>query len=265
MYHHNIPLAQFITNLRMGSELTQDAVATQLGVSRQTYAHIEDGKRELTISEATTLAQFFGMSLEALLACRLPQTPTIVIQEKKTKKKQEDTNIRINVPQERVEMFKEVLLYILNRVGARPNIGETAIYKLLYFIDFDYYEKYEQQLIGATYIKNYHGPTPVMFKKIVDDMIADGDLEQVKSTYFDYPQKKYLPHRAPRLEMLTARDIKHIDETIDRLAHKNASELSEYSHNDIPWKSHEMGEEIEYESVFYRDDAYSVKTYADEL
>ena len=46
----------------------------------------------------------------------------------------------------------------------------TVLYKLLYFIDFDYYEKFEDQLVGATYIKNHFGPTPVEFKKIVDSL-----------------------------------------------------------------------------------------------
>ncbi len=45
--------------------------------------------------------------------------------------------------------FKEVLLYILGKVGSLPNVGETVIYKLLYFIDFDYFEMYEEQLIGS--------------------------------------------------------------------------------------------------------------------
>ncbi len=48
------------------------------------------------------------------------------------------------------------LLYVLNKVGCKYNVGETVLYKLLYFIDFDFYEKYEEQLIGATYVKNHH-------------------------------------------------------------------------------------------------------------
>jgi len=66
--------------------------------------------------------------------------------------------MRIIISQANVKKFKEVFLYILEKVGARPNIGETALYKLLYFIDFDYYEKFEEQLIGAKYIKNHFGP-----------------------------------------------------------------------------------------------------------
>jgi hypothetical protein len=81
------------------------------------------------------------------------------------KEKQQFPRIRINIPQKNIGKFKEVLLYILNKIGSKPNIGETVIYKLLYFIDLNYYEKYEEQLIGATYIKNHHGPTLKEFKK----------------------------------------------------------------------------------------------------
>ena len=65
----------------------------------------------------------------------------------------------------------------LGKVGAKPNVGETVLYKLLYFIDFNYYEKYEEQLIGATYIKNHHGPTPIEFQAIVNEMIEKKEIE----------------------------------------------------------------------------------------
>ena len=85
-------------------------------------------------------------------------------------------------------------------MGEKKKIGETAIYKLLYFIDFDFYEKYEEQIIGAHYIKNHYGPTPVEFKKIVDEMEEKKEIERVKSRHFQYEQKKYLPLREPRLD-----------------------------------------------------------------
>ena len=80
--------------------------------------------------------------------------------------------------------FKEVLLYVLNKVGSKPNIGETVLYKLLYFIDFDFYEKYEERLIGASYIKNHYGPTPAEFKEIIDD-IGGGVLDVIKEPIYE--------------------------------------------------------------------------------
>jgi len=183
------------------------------------------------------------------------------------KSKQEKTakpKMRISVPQKNLQKFKEILLYILNKVGAKENIGETVIYKLLYFIDFDFYEKYEEQMIGATYIKNKYGPTPVEFVKIVEKMIEGKEIEKVKSEYFNFPQTKYLPHRKPDLTKLKANEIEVIDDVLNRLSEMNASQISAYSHNDVPWVTTTDGEAIEYESVFYRTLPYSVRAYAEE-
>jgi uncharacterized phage-associated protein len=217
----------------------------------------------LTISEAQKLASVFNMSLEDLLSANQKEIEIDFGQEED--KKTARPEMRIIMPRANVKKFKEVLLYLLEKVGARPNIGETAIYKLLYFIDFDYYEKYEEQLIGATYIKNHFGPTPVEFKKISDQMVAKGEIEKIKSSYFQHDQKKYLPRRTADLKVLSAQEIQHIDEVLARLAWKNAAELSDYSHADTPWRVHKMGEEISYETVFYRDAGHSVRNYEDEL
>jgi len=257
-------LIKTIKKLRLQNSFSQEFMAEKLGISRPTYMQIEKGERELTISEAQKLASIFGMSLKDLLNGNKRETEIIFEKEKRVKKTLKP-EIRINVPQQNLKKFKEVLLYVLEHVGARPNIGETAIYKLLYFIDFDYYEKFEEQLIGAKYIKNHFGPTPVEFKDIVADMQAKNEIEKIKSRYFQYEQKKYLPRRLPDLNILSAREIQHIDDVLSRLAGKSAKELSEYSHSDIPWKVHQNGEVIDYETVFYRNDKYSVREYDDEL
>ena len=189
----------------------------------------------------------------------------VVLEKEKECKTSKTAGIRIIVPRANIKKFKEVLLYVLGRVGAKPNIGETALYKLLYFIDFDFYEKFEEQLTGARYIKNHYGPTPVEFQKIIEEMKEKGEIERVKSRYFQYDQKKYLPRRESDLSKLSAREVKHIDEVLARLSNKNANELTEYSHSDVPWRVHKDGEIINYESVFYRDQDHSVRSYEDEL
>ncbi len=249
--------------LREQNRFSQEQLADELSISRPTYMQIEKGERELTISEAKKLASIFSLSLESFLDNNT-SAPQEVILESGTKNEKE-RDIRIIMPRANVKKFREVLLYVLSKVGAKPNIGETALYKLLYFIDFDFYEKFETQLTGARYIKNHYGPTPVEFKKIVENMEEKKEIERVKSSYFQYDQKKYLPRREPDLRDLSAREIKHIDEVLARLSDKNANELSDYSHNDVPWRVHKSGEIISYESVFYRDQEHSVRNYDDEL
>jgi len=255
-------LSEFIQQLRHKHGFTQELLASELKVSRPTYVQIERGERDLTITEAQTLAGIFSLSLEDFLACRDAAIAVEVEKEPAVKKLKKHEAVRISVPQKNLEKFKEVLLYILSKVGGKPNVGETVIYKLLYFIDFDYYEKFEDQLIGATYIKNHFGPTPVEFETVIKEMIKRGEIVRVDSKYFDYPQRKYLSVREPDLTKLKdARELRHIDEVIARLSDKNAVELSEYSHEDTPWIIAKENEPLDYEAVFYRTPKTSVRNY----
>ncbi len=256
-------LAKFIQEQRKKCNLTQEFLASALKISRPTYMQIEQGERDLTITEAKKLAEVFEISLDDLISAGDTASAPKVVLPKEKRAPHHDAEIRVT--KKNLEKFKQVLLYVLEKVGAKPNIGETVLYKLLYFIDFDYYEKFEENLMGATYIKNHHGPTPVEFKEIVAEMKKNGDIEEVKSSYFTYTQKKYLPRKRPDLSVMTGREIEHIDEVLARLSDKSAKELSDYSHGDIPWLSRKFGERMSYESVFYRDDKYSVRSYDDEL
>jgi transcriptional regulator with XRE-family HTH domain len=253
----------YIKMLREKNRLTQEYLADEIGVSRPTYLLIEQGGRDLTVKEAQKLAEIFGLTLDDFLAGKNPRITIKVTN--KGNQPAESTAIRIDVPQKNLKKFKEVLLYVLARVGGKPNVGESVLNKLFYFIDFDYYEKYEEQLIGATYIRNHFGPTPVELVKIVDEMIKKGEVEEVKSKFFKFDQKKYLPHRKPDLSLFSAREIGHIDDVLCRLSDKTAAEIGDYSHGDIPWLTKKDGEVMEYESVFYRDEKYSVRNYDDEL
>lgn len=252
---------KFIQQQRTKRNMTQEYFASELEMSRPTYLQIERGERELTISEAKKLAALFDMPLENFLATKeLKRSVTI---EKESAKNSEDLQIRIT--KKNLDKFKQVLLYVLNKVGGKPNVGETVLHKLLYFIDFDYYEKFEENLMGATYIKNHHGPTSVELGVIMKEMQEQGEIEAVKSQYFKYLQKKYLPRKRPNLDILSAREIEHIDDVLARLSDKNAAEIENYSHEDISWKSAQDGKSLSYESVFYRDERYSVRNYDDEL
>ena len=255
-------LPQFIHQQRVKYNLTQEYIASQLGISRPTYIQVEKNERELTIGEAKKLAAIFELTLDELLAGIQPDHEVILEKSKKAKK---SNDLQIRVKEKNLEKFKQVLLYVLGKVGGKPNVGETVLHKLLYFIDFDYYEKFEENLMGATYIKNHHGPTSVELGTIVKDMQTKGELEAVKSKYFKYDQRKYLPLKRPNLSLFSAREIEHIDDVLARFSDKNAKEIENYSHEDIAWKSAQEGKPLSYESVFYRDERYSVRNYDDEL
>ncbi|MEA2098423.1 MAG: DUF4065 domain-containing protein, partial [Patescibacteria group bacterium] len=239
----------------------------KIGVSRPTYAQIENGVRDMSVKEAQKLARFFGLSLKDFLSGKKNPTLKVELEKnvEKVKTKKQKQEMRISVPQEKVEKFKEALLYILEHIGARPNIGEAVICKIMYFIDFDFYEKYEEQLIGAKYIKNHFGPTPVAFPKIVKQMEQNGDLTPVVKKYFQHDQKKYLPLRKANLSNFSACEKDLIDSEIERFKDFNATQIKEYSHKDVPWIGAEDLQLIDYEAVFCRTPEFSVRQYDDEI
>ncbi len=241
-----VDMATWIQNKRKTSGLSQGEVAKSLGISRPTYMKLEQGEAKPTEEQKAILANLFDVSHDTL-------------EKNAVEIKIASSHIEIReIPKENVDKFKQILLYIVSKVGGRPNIGQTALYKLLYFIDFDYYEKYQKFLTGATYIKNIHGPSPVSFAKIARDLEDQGKLVEVNSKYFNYDQKKYLITAEPEVSSLTAQELKHVDDELERLASKSAKELSDLSHIDTPWRVAGERQILNYRHVFYRPDETSV-------
>lgn len=239
-------MTTWIQNKRKLSGLSQTEAAQALGVSRPTYIKIEDGETIPTEQQRSILANIFNVSQS-----------TFEKNSQEVKVDEGVIHVR-EIPKENVDKFKQVLLYVVSKVGGRPNIGQTAIYKLLYFIDFDYYEKYQKYLVGATYVKNTHGPSPVSFAKITRELEIQGKLIEVNSKFFDYDQKKYMVTTEPEVSALSAQELKHIDDELSRLASKTARELSDLSHIDTPWRVAGKMEVLNYRHVFYRPDETSV-------
>lgn len=254
---------QFISELRKQHRLSQESVAKKLGITRPTYIQIERGERDLTITEAEKLSRLFGITLDDIRTGKI-STPEIQVEKSPATAKTPKTGeARISIPQKNIEKFRQILIHILRKCGGKPNVGMTVLYKLLYFIDFDYYEKYEEQLMGLVYIKNTHGPTPYYFDELIKELKEQGIIEEVKSKFYTYPQTKYLinPKIEPDLSILSGREIQHIDKELDRLSDLTASKLSDLSHKDVPWISAGEGKPLDYEAVFYRTKDTSVREY----
>lgn len=243
-------MTTWIQDKREGLGLSQTEVAIALGLSRPTYVKLETGERKPTEQELAILANVLQVQSDTVAKRMTALSPVM-----------DDTVTVRDVPVENVAKFKQTFLYILSKVGNKPNIGQTALYKLLYFIDFDYYEKYEQQLIGATYIKNKFGPTPISFAKLVREMEQTGALVTVSSKYFGHDQTKYIATQDPDVSSLSGQELKHIDDELARLAHLSAADLSDLSHIDTPWRVAAERDVLDYEHVFYRPDETSVREY----
>ena len=251
-----------IAELRMMKGLSQENLARYLNISRPSLAQIELGNRSLDILELQRLSQLLGFSLDEFISGDFSISQELSDKEIKVSKKEAE---RVSVPKLRVNKFKNVLLYILERCAGKPNVGETVLFKLLYFSDFNYYELYEEHLTGAHYRKLPYGPVPQKLDAILKQMIENGQLQRLKTEYHDYTQTRYLPLVKADLTELRASEKEVIDRVIEQMSDWSAAAISNYSHRDMPWLASKEGEEINYELVFYRDAPFSVRNYGDEI
>ncbi len=254
-------IGQRINELRKMKGLSQEDLAKNVKISRPSLAQIELGNRSVDILELQKLSMVLEFSLDDFMSKDFSVSQDVDVKEEKRAKKEEE---RISVPTLQVNKFKNVLLYILERCAGKPNVGETVLYKLLYFCDFNYYELYEEHLTGATYRKLPYGPVPQKLDTIIVQMIEKGQLQRVKTEYRGYPQTRYLPLEKADLTELRASEKDVIDRVIEQMSDWSAAMLSNYSHGDKPWKASKDGEDINYELAFYRRPPYSIRVYEDD-
>lgn len=253
-------IGQRISELRKRKQFSQEDLAKLVGISRPSLTQIELGKRSLNIMELQKFGQVLGFSLDDFMSEKFSLDTLDYLEEKK----EQNVADRISVPSLKVGKMKNILLYILEHCAGKPNVGETVLYKLLYFSDFNYYELYEEQLTGASYRKLPFGPVPQNLDFIINDMIESEAIQRLKTEYHGYPQTRYIPLVKADLTEFKASEKEVIDRVIEQMSDWSASAVSNYSHKDIPWMVSKDGEEINYELAFYREPPFSVRNYEED-
>ncbi len=254
-------IGQRITELRKMKGLSQEDLSKSVKISRPSLAQIELGNRSVDVLELQKFSMILGFSLDDFMSENFSISQDVEGKEEaKTKKAVE----RISVPTLNINKFKNVLLYILERCAGKPNVGETVLYKLLYFSDFNYYELYEEHLTGAKYRKLPYGPVPQKLDTIISQMMESGQIKRIKTEYFDKIQTRYIPLVKADLTEFKASEKEVIDKVIEQMSDWSATIISNYSHGDKPWKATDNNNEIHYELVFYRRPPYSVRVYEED-
>jgi transcriptional regulator with XRE-family HTH domain len=254
-------IGQRITALRKSKGLSQEDLAKRVMLSRSSLAQIELGNRGVDILELQRFAEVLEFSLDDFVSNNFTMSES----KEEITSKSPRSEIRISIPAMQANKFRNVLLYVLERCAGKPNVGETVLYKLLYFADFNYYELYEEHLTGAKYRKLPFGPVPQKMDTIVNQMMEQSQVQRIKTDYHGYPQTRYIPLVKPDLTLLRASEKEVIDKVIGQFSDWSASAISSYSHKDMPWLASKEGEDIDYELAFYREAPFSVRNYGNEI
>ncbi len=240
-------LGKKIKELRESNGLSQEKLAMKIKLSRAAVTQIETGNRSLEFLELAKIASIFNLKTDYFLYEE--DLPSLNI-------KLEDTLYKFNP-----DKLRNVILYILQKCAGKPNLGETVLYKLLYFIDFDYFEINGQPMMGLNYVHLQFGPVPVLseYAPVIETMKKNQELKIISQDYFGMRIKRYLNLIDYPANALDYNEIRIIDDVINLMSNWSARKIEEYAHGDAPWQLTNDRAVIHYNLVSERRGIYAKK------
>ena len=223
--------AQFIKNLRVERGLSQEQVATAIGVSRSTYTAIEAGKQPLDVEEAKKLAGFFGVGVDALLAGSIPD----------------------------IEKYKHMILAYLRMnltIKGDGKVTKTKLAKLLYLADFAWFYDHFESMSGMQYRKITYGPVPDTFFRAVDELEESGKIviERKNADGKDmFLVSESESNKNDKIQTLSGEEQSLMKKIAAKWKDKNTNEIVNFTHNQLPYFLCRDNELIPYELITQED------------
>lgn len=149
--------------------------------------------------------------------------------------------------------YQQAILYFCWKLRKQIR-GKKKLAKLLYYLDFDYYEKYQKFFTGETYKKLPMGPFPISLEKIATNMAKNKQLVIEKINEWDgyNPTEVYKILKKPEDSVFSAEEKSMLNRIIKKYGHLNGKELENLTHSEAPYIGTEDKKEIHYELAFYR-------------
>lgn len=240
-----------IKSLRENLGLSQAELARKMGVSRVTITNIETGKRDLEALELIKFSEIFKVDPASFLR---DEEPARINNLKVNKSK----NFSLSS-----EKLRNLILHILEKCGGKPNIGETVLYKLLYFCDFDSHEIIGRPITGMNYVKLQFGPVPRAkeYNSVIDSMLENNELKIITQEYHSMIQKRYIALVESDKSKLNEQEKNLVNEIISKYSDMSAKAIEGFVHGDAPWKETNHQEIINYNLVFRREPPYAHNDY----
>ena len=149
--------------------------------------------------------------------------------------------------------YEQTILYLCSKLGGVVK-GKKKLAKLLYFADFDFFEKNNQSITGDTYKALPMGPFPTMLECVAKDMEKSGMLNVKMVEEFNgyNPTEIYSAKIEPDTSVFSVDEKKMLDRVIARYGQLNGKQLEDLTHAEAPYIGTEPSQIIAYELSSYR-------------
>lgn len=223
-------LNKFIKKLREDRGMSQQEIADKLDMSRPSYILVEQGKKELSLSEAQKISSIFGISLKDMETGVVPD----------------------------YEKYKEMIISFLRFFSSNGDgkIPKTKLAKLLYLADFSWFYENMQSMSGMQYRRIQYGPVPDLYFRALDELEEEGriDRDNKKSDAIlisENEGSKKMP-----IDKLKKEELVLITKIAKKWQDKKTREIVSFTHNQLPYKVCSSDEIIPYELIIQEDPEY---------
>lgn len=149
--------------------------------------------------------------------------------------------------------YKNVVLFFANKIK-NGTLGKLKMMKLLYFLDFDFFEKYGKSVTGDEYLRFANGPVPRMAEKVLKQMNgADIKICSRKLCVGLNDQQHIEPLRGYDMSIFSREELMMMEEVADKWEKFSGTEMKNASHGEAPWIATKPDDIIDYNLTYYRN------------
>lgn len=196
--------AKFIKEARIKKGFSQADLAIKLDISRPSYIAIEQGKRELTMSEFEKLSGVLNVSFEEVEAGESPN----------------------------YEKYKQMILFFLR---LEKSVTKTKLAKLLYLADAGWFYFHLKSMSGMQYRKIQYGPVADPYFRIIDELYNNGQIEIDQTNDGAMLVSQTRAGAKIGLSQIDKEEENLIKDIEKKWKGKKTKEIVEFTHNQLPY------------------------------
>jgi hypothetical protein len=142
--------------------------------------------------------------------------------------------------------LEEAILYLSTLTERDRFCGAVKLNKLLFYADFIAFRRLGKSITGQEYQHLRLGPCPRGMKPALDQLERCGDIATREEPMFggEYRQKRTFAKRLADLSEFSGPEVDLFDEVVERFWDRNASDISDLSHEFIGWQLTDINEAI---------------------
>jgi len=149
--------------------------------------------------------------------------------------------------------YKNAVLFFANRIQ-NGTLGKLKMMKLLYFLDFDFFEKYGKPVTGDEYLRFDNGPVPRLAEKILKGMNGKEIKISNKKVADGLRDQQHIEALCPYdMNIFSREELMMLEEIAGKWEKFSGTEMKNASHGEAPWIATEPDGIIDYNLAYYRN------------